>query len=158
MKKSFNTYFADSIENVMAETDTVSLDAERGKMVVFKAKDLIHQCPFELTLAILDGKWKCIILFKLMKINMIRYGDLKKKLPDISDKVLSKELKDLEDFGLIVRKAFAESPPRVCYSLTKKGEKLRPIFGLMRKWGTGYKVVNYEESNSEQKRIRLVQN
>ncbi len=88
---------------------------------------------------------------------MIRYGDLKKMLPDISDKVLSKELKDLEDFGLIVRKAFAEYPPRVCYSLAKKGEKLRPIFGLMRKWGTGYKVVTIEESTPKQKKVKLVQ-
>jgi DNA-binding HxlR family transcriptional regulator len=126
-------------------------------MVIFKAKDLVHQCPFELSLAILDGKWKCIVLFKLMKVKSIRYGDLKKLLPDISDKVLSKELKDLEEFGIIDRKAYAESPPRVCYSLTKKGDKLRPIFGLMRKWGMGYKVVILEESLSKVQRARLVQ-
>lgn len=122
-------------------------------MVLFKAKDLVHQCPFELTLAILGGKWKSIILFKLMKVKSIRYGELRKLLVGISDKVLSKELRELEEFGLISRKAYLESPPRVCYSLTKKGEKLKPIFGLMRKWGTGYKVEVNENSFYQIKRI-----
>ncbi|HRG77930.1 MAG TPA: helix-turn-helix domain-containing protein [Leptospiraceae bacterium] len=110
-------------------------------MTIYKLKDMVHQCPFELTLSVLNGKWKPIILFKLMKDKSLRYGDLKKSLPKTSDKMLSKELKDLEDYGIISRKAFLESPPRVEYSLTKKGEKLKPIFGLMRKWGSSFKVV-----------------
>ncbi|MDX1960269.1 MAG: helix-turn-helix domain-containing protein [Leptospiraceae bacterium] len=125
-------------------------------MVIFKVKDLIHQCPFELSLAILSGKWKSVILFKLMKVQMMRYGDLKKLLPQISHKVLSNELKELEEFGIIIRKAFAESPPRVCYSLTKKGEKLRPIFGLMRKWGMSYKVVIEDDPNSKFKKAKII--
>lgn len=126
-------------------------------MVIFKVKDLVHQCPFELTQAILSGKWKSIILFKLMKVKMIRYGDLKKLLPDISDKVLSKELKELEEFGILTRKAFPESPPRVCYSLSSRGEKLRPIFGLMRKWGMGYKVVIQDDPGSLPIKAKLAQ-
>jgi DNA-binding HxlR family transcriptional regulator len=112
------------------------------QMTVYKLKDMVHQCPFELTLSVLNGKWKPIILFKLMKDKSLRYGELKKSLPKTSDKMLSKELKDLEDYGIISRKAFLESPPRVEYSLTKKGEKLKPIFGLMRKWGSTFKVVS----------------
>ncbi len=110
-------------------------------MTVYKLKDMVHECPFELTLSILNGKWKPIILFKLMKDKSLRYGDLKKSLPKTSDKMLSKELKDLEQYGIISRKAYAETPPRVEYSLTKKGEKLKPIFGLMRKWGSSFKIV-----------------
>jgi DNA-binding HxlR family transcriptional regulator len=117
-------------------------------MTVYKLKDMVHECPFELTLSVLNGKWKPIILFKLMKEKSLRYGDLKKSLPKTSDKMLSKELKDLEEYGVVNRKEYLESPPRVEYSLTKKGEKLKPIFGLMRKWGTNFKVIS-EDSKSK---------
>lgn len=126
-------------------------NSENG-MTVYKLKDMVHYCPFELTLSILNGKWKPVILFKLMQNKTLRYGDLKKALPKTSDKMLSKELKDLEEFGIISRKAYSETPPRVEYSLTKKGEKLKPIFGLMRKWGSSYKVVTEEDPSQTDKR------
>lgn len=96
-------------------------------------------CPIVYTLSIVGGKWKWLIIYRLSEIDVLRYGELKKKLPDITHKVLSRELKELEKENLIHREEYHQIPPKVEYSLTDKGKALIPVLGLMAKWGNEHK-------------------
>lgn len=91
-------------------------------------------CPLTQTLSVIGGKWKPIIIYQLSKSSK-RFGQLDIAITGISRKVLSTHLKELEADGIVVRKAFAEIPPRVHYSLTEKGKELLPIFREMTQWG-----------------------
>ena len=92
-------------------------------------------CPIELTLSIVGGKWKWFILFILYKFETVRYSEIKGKLPHIADKTLSQQLKDLETSGIIHREQYNQIPPKVEYSLTGKGRTLIPMLELMYQWG-----------------------
>ena len=91
--------------------------------------------PVTYTLSIFEGKWKWLIIYVLSEEGTLRYGELKKALPDITHKMLSQQLKALEKLELISRKAYHQIPPMVEYSLTKKGSSLLPILDLMCEWG-----------------------
>ena len=106
-------------------------------MEKFKDKDLkdIKSTPFGYTLSIIGGKWKMIIMFWLVEYKILRYGELKRCIGSISDKVLNNQLKELERDGVIIRNEFPEIPPRVEYSLSKRGLSLMPILEEMCKWG-----------------------
>lgn len=91
--------------------------------------------PFEYTLSIIGGKWKMIIMFWLSKRDVLRYGELKSNITGITHKVLSKQLKELEYDGVIIRKEYAQIPPKVEYSLSEKGLSLMPILKEMCRWG-----------------------
>jgi len=93
-----------------------------------------YNCPVELTLDRIGGKWKSVILWWL-KGDSKRFGELMELMPDISQKVLTSQLRELEADGLIEREVFAESPPRVEYSLSAHGVTLKPIMELMCEWG-----------------------
>ncbi len=92
-------------------------------------------CPIIYTLAIVGGKWKWLIVYRLFENGVLRYGELKKSLPSITHKMLSHELKELEAEKLIHREEYHQIPPKVEYSLTEKGKTLLPILELMYKWG-----------------------
>lgn len=92
-------------------------------------------CSIIYTLAVVGGKWKWLILYKLFENGILRYGQLKKILPAITHKMLSQELKGLEAEQLIHREEYHQIPPKVEYSLTAKGKTLLPILDLMSKWG-----------------------
>jgi len=92
-------------------------------------------CSIVYTLAVVGGKWRWLIIYKLSEAGILRYGELKKSLPPITHKMLSQELKELEAQELIHRNAFHQIPPKVEYSLTEKGKSLLPILELMSKWG-----------------------
>lgn len=92
-------------------------------------------CPVEATLEIIGGKWKGVILYHLLE-KTYRFGELKKMMPGITQHTLTKQLRELEEDELVSREVFAEVPPRVEYSLTKRGESLREIIVMMRDWGT----------------------
>lgn len=92
-------------------------------------------CPISYTLSVLGGKWKWAILFLIFRDGVIRYGKLKDYLPSIAHKTLSQQLKELENSGMIHREQYIQVPPKVEYSLTKKGETLIPILQLMSQWG-----------------------
>ncbi len=94
-----------------------------------------HTCPIEYTLNIIGGKWKLIILYHLMIDKVKRYGQLKRCINGITHKMLSMQLKELESEGIILRKEYPQIPPKVEYSLTKKGATLLPILGMMYDWG-----------------------
>ena len=95
-------------------------------------------CPVETTLLLIGDKWKVLILRDLMTGNPSS-GELKKSIGTVSQKVLTAQLRDMEDKGLVSRKVYAEVPPRVEYSLTELGKSLEPILDAMQSWGTDYK-------------------
>ena len=96
-------------------------------------------CPVETTLMLIGDKWKVLILRDLMP-GTKRLGELKKSIGSVSQKVLTAQLRDMEEKGLVSRKVYAEVPPRVEYSLTKLGRSLNPILDAMRVWGEQYKA------------------
>ena len=100
-----------------------------------------YDCPVTRTMTFIGGKWKPIILYCLTKQTM-RYGKLRMFIPAISSKVLTQELKELEQLGLIERQEFKELPPRVEYSLSRMGESLKPVMKVLCDWGktTGVKL------------------
>ncbi|MDF2885378.1 MAG: HTH-type transcriptional regulator [Clostridiaceae bacterium] len=93
------------------------------------------KCPISYTLSVAGGRWKWLILYKLFQNKVLRYGEVKRSMPSITHKMLSQQLKDLESAELIYRKEYYQIPPKVEYSLTKKGNTLIPILLLMSEWG-----------------------
>lgn len=95
-------------------------------------------CPVETTLTLIGDKWKVLILRDLM-LGTKRFGELKRSVGNVSQKVLTAQLRDMEKNGLVNRKVYAEVPPKVEYSLTRLGESLKPILDAMQSWGENYK-------------------
>ena len=104
------------------------------------AKEL-PACPVETTLKLISDKWKVLILRDLMP-GTRRFGELKKSIGTVSQKVLTAQLRDMEAKGLVTRRVYAEVPPRVEYSLTDLGRSLKPILDAMWSWGEEYKAKN----------------
>lgn len=98
-------------------------------------------CPVETTLMLIGDKWKVLILRDLMD-GTKRFGELKKSIDHVTQKVLTAQLRDMEDKGLLTRKVYAEVPPRVEYTLTETGYSLKPILDSMVAWGTDYQRRN----------------
>lgn len=92
-------------------------------------------CPIEYTMETMGGKWKLLIIYYLMSNKLMRYGELKRSIKGVTHKMLSSQLKDLENRGIINRNEYPQVPPKVEYSLTNKGASLLPIFGMMYMWG-----------------------
>lgn len=97
--------------------------------------DQNHTCPIEYTLNVIGGKWKLLILFHLMTDRIKRYGELKKVITGITHKMLSQQLKELENDGLIVRREYHQVPPKVEYSLSERGVTLLPVLEVLYNWG-----------------------
>ena len=98
-------------------------------------------CPVETTLTLIGDKWKVLILRDLMD-GTKRFGELKKSIGTVSQKVLTAQLRDMEEKGLLTRKVYAEVPPRVEYTLTETGYSLKPVLDSMWAWGLDYKAKN----------------
>ncbi len=92
-------------------------------------------CPVTPLLLMLQGKWKAQLLYEMCMFETVRFGQLKKDLPGITNTMLTKSLRELEDDGLIARKQYNEIPPHVEYSLTKMGKDLLPVFYAIMNWG-----------------------
>lgn len=101
-------------------------------------KDL-PACPVETTLTLIGDKWKVLILRDLLP-GKKRFGELKKSVGNVSQKVLTAQLRDMEQKGLVTRTVYPEVPPRVEYALTPLGESLKPILDAMQSWGEDYKA------------------
>lgn len=95
-------------------------------------------CPVETTLTLISDKWKVLILRDLMS-GTKRFGELRKSIGHVTQKVLTAQLRQMETSGLLTRKVYAEVPPRVEYTLTELGYSLKPILDAMWDWGTEYK-------------------
>jgi DNA-binding HxlR family transcriptional regulator len=96
-------------------------------------------CPVQLTTDIIGGKWKPMILYYL-QAHTRRFGELQRLVPAATKKMLTQRLRELEKDGIILRKVYAQVPPRVEYSLTRHGQSLRPILELMSAWGKKHRV------------------
>lgn len=107
--------------------------------MVFAINDRTFHCPVELTLNVIGGKWKTLILWQLMQHGTLRYSELRRGLPRITDKMLAQQLRELEADGLIGREVYPVVPPRVEYSLTDSGRGLVPVLEQMREWGMRFK-------------------
>lgn len=91
-------------------------------------------CSVEVTLDLIDGKWKGVILYHLQE-GRLRFGELRRKLPRITQRMLTKQLRALEEDDLIIRRVYAEVPPRVDYELSETGQRLRPVIDALKAWG-----------------------
>lgn len=100
---------------------------------------VLPACPVETTLMLIGNKWKVLILRDLMP-GTKRFGELKKSIGNVTQKVLTAQLRDMEEKGLVNRKVYAEVPPRVEYTLTELGYSLKPVLDAMWDWGEGYKA------------------
>ena len=96
-------------------------------------------CPVETTLMLIGNKWQVLILRDLNANGTMRFKELQRSVGKVSSKVLTANLRAMEDAGIVRREVFAEVPPRVEYSLTELGASLRPVLDAMRTWGEGYK-------------------
>ena len=99
---------------------------------------LNDDCPIEATLDIVGGKWKVLILFYLMR-GTVRFGEFQRLIPKITQRMLTLQLRELEEDGVIHREVYRQVPPKVEYSLTEFGRSLEPILLLMRDWGVANK-------------------
>ncbi|MCI1188487.1 helix-turn-helix transcriptional regulator [Hymenobacter sp. DH14] len=110
----------------MAEAYWTSADAERNLT-----------CPVRTTLNVLGGKWKLLIISCLIH-EPRRYGELRRLMPEITEKMLIQELRELENDGIVARTVHQTVPPRVDYSLTEQGQRVQPLFGEWVGWGKQY--------------------
>ena len=105
----------------------------------------LPMCPVETTLLMISDKWKALILRDLLNGTM-RFGELRRSVGNVSQKVLTSNLRQMERDGLVHRKVYAEVPPRVEYSLTETGKSLKPVINALRAWG-----ISYQASHGNQK-------
>lgn len=97
----------------------------------------VDSCPITYSMKMIGGKWRPIIIMRIAQ-NINRFGILHRGIDGISKNMLTRDLRDLEKKGIISRKIFAEIPPRVEYSLTKKGKTLVPVFDMLNDWASDY--------------------
>lgn len=115
--------------------DKVSLDLNECRIT----------CPMEFALTQISGKWKMVILWHIYQKEVIRYGELKRSVNKITDKMLSNQLKELVNDNIIYKEVYQEIPLKVEYSLTEHGKALIPIMEMLFKWGEEYiKKVHYD--------------
>lgn len=92
-------------------------------------------CSVEVTISVIGGRWKPVIIFKLMKNEVLRFNELKRLVPGVTQRMLTNQLRELEADGIVNRKVYPEVPPKVEYSLTEYGRSLEHIMFAMREWG-----------------------
>lgn len=97
-----------------------------------------YRCEIEITLEVIGGKWKALLLWNLGNYEVIRFNEFRRIIPEITQKMLTQQLRSLEEDGLINRKVYNQVPPMVEYSLSETGKKLMPILEAMDDWGKEY--------------------
>lgn len=107
----------------------------RGNGMV-EYKGVLYQCSMEFTLSVIGGKWKCLIIWHLGS-DALRFNELKRKLPKITQRMLTLQLRELESDGLVSRKVFSQALPKVEYSLTDAGRGLLPVLESLSDWARG---------------------
>jgi len=109
----------------MAKARYARLDVERG-------------CTVEATLDLIGGKWKCVILWYLLQDGTSRFSAIQRRFPDITPRMLTNQLRELEVDGLVKRRIYAEVPPKVEYSLSDEGRSLTPVLTALKRWGDSH--------------------
>lgn len=105
-----------------------------------KSLQELPACPVETTLLLVGNKWQALILRDLLMNGTMRFKELQRSIGKVSQKVLTSNLREMEAAGIVERKAYAEVPPRVEYSLTPLGASLKPVLDAMWAWGEGYRA------------------
>lgn len=105
----------------------------------------VYGCAVEATLSVIGGRWKPVIIFNLLQDDVLRFGELQKKIEGVTQRMLTNQLRELERDKVVARKVYAEVPPRVEYSLTAYGRSLEPIMIAMRDWGAEHMDVKCDE-------------
>lgn len=106
----------------------------KGREYIYKIGDRDFHCAMDITMHYIGGKWKTVVLWYLRK-EPRRFGELRKLMPQITEKMLSIQLKALVKDGFVIREVFAEVPPKVVYSLSKEGKSLLPLLEELASWG-----------------------
>lgn len=107
--------------------------------------ELLPECPVATTVSLIGNKWKLLIIRNL-RVRPWRFNELQKDLDGISQKVLTDNLRSMEQDGIITRTVYPEVPPRVEYALSELGESMNPIIESMQKWGENYKALKAQEN------------
>ncbi|MES5397486.1 helix-turn-helix domain-containing protein [Bacillus amyloliquefaciens] len=123
--------------------------------MLVKYKDNEYRCSIELTLKLIGGKWKVLILWYLDEKNM-RFGELKRALPQITQKMLTKQLRELEEDGIVNRSVHHQIPPKVEYSLSEIGKSLLPILSTLSDWGAFYAEIRKNSPSSSMSRTKPI--
>lgn len=97
----------------------------------------LNMCPVRTTMNVLGGKWKLLILSYLLH-SPRRYGELRRCIPEVTEKMLIQELRELELDGIVTRTVYQQVPPKVEYQLTEQGQRIRPLLDSLSQWGNGY--------------------
>jgi DNA-binding HxlR family transcriptional regulator len=106
----------------------------KGKEYKIRIQGKVYHCALDVSMAYIGGKWKAVVLWYLQK-EPKRFSELKRHIPDITEKMLSLQLKKLEHDGIIERKVYAQVPPKVEYFLTAEGKTLLPMLEALAQWG-----------------------
>lgn len=99
--------------------------------------DLFYHCPYATVQKVLAGKWALLVLYYLSR-GTLRFGELQRLLPDLTQATLTKQLRALEAYGLVVRHVYPQVPPKVEYSLSEIGDAFKPVLASMEQWGKQY--------------------
>lgn len=99
-----------------------------------KRYDCAHGCPVEATLDLIEGKWKGVILYHLLG-GTLRFNEIRRRIPNATQRMLTRQLRELEECGLVSRLVYPQVPPRVDYSLTEEGRSLQALIMAMHDWG-----------------------
>lgn len=116
----------------MSEQKPLPADSKR-----LVAGDKVYNTPVEVTLEVIGGKWKSLLVYHLMA-GPLRFSELKRRVPDITEKMLTQQLRELERAGVLSRTIFPEVPPRVEYRVTEHGATLQPVLEAMCAWGRSH--------------------
>ncbi|MBD0333554.1 MAG: helix-turn-helix transcriptional regulator [Chitinophagaceae bacterium] len=120
-------------------------DTNVDNQLVIEKKNIVfdeNSCPVTATMRVMGGKWKIILINSIYITSPARFGELKRSVVGITQSMLTSQLRELEDDGIITRKIYAEIPPRVEYTLTEFGLTLSPIIQSMADWGKQYRLNN----------------
>lgn len=125
----------------MAETKALAQTKNNQQIAEEESCDPMYRCPVAKAIDVIGGKWTIIILYHL-RGKTLRFGELKKAIPKITQKMLTQQLRELEANKLLTRHVYAEVPPRVEYSPTELADKLNPVLDLLCEWGGEYEKAH----------------
>jgi DNA-binding HxlR family transcriptional regulator len=117
---------------------------------MIKCSDTHEQiCPIEIAVGQLSGKWKIVILHRLIEGQTLHFSELKRSIPGVTQRMLIAQLRELEDAGLVARKVYKAVPPKVEYRVTTLGESLGPVLELLETWGRAYEQTRLGQAAKE---------
>jgi DNA-binding HxlR family transcriptional regulator len=119
---------------MIAQERTKTAHSVKKDTVMPQKAPRVQGCSVERTMSLIDGKWKIIVLYKLLR-GTLRFNELRRLIPSITQRMLTHQLRELEADGLVVRTVYAQVPPRVEYTLSVRGRSLEPVLMAMKDWG-----------------------